>query len=432
MTQIAISNARGFLGEMLARVALNRGHEVFGLVFGSAQSGYNLKGVRYVSLDESQGQGAGDLATQTLKDVEILIHAGGPYTLDVSLLEADPALCSQLFKAKGMPFKSGNKDATAAQFSLNLQCFYSHITGVVLGLALQLPNLKHLVGLSSLSVGAKYSPMAKMNLQNKLKQRSSIKRKAVNLLEAPLGGESHPGSLAAERSPMTHPLGLAALAFERSFDGSQGWKSPSLRKTIVRLGTLIGDSTTGVYPNLNGLYSVVPFCHQLARGGSFLNRFPFLPLPFHERSRLCLLPVDLAAEALLDLAFVSFAETNRTPSISPSLSQDNHQTHYRHLADPERDLSVRRFFAANLRHSGLEIPPLAIGETPLLEPLYQKLGLNTEFLKLMSFDVPCSTEAFKTDVPGFKLKPIVEYYPTLINYAQKHLLHKKPQPGIVL
>jgi nucleoside-diphosphate-sugar epimerase len=407
MTPIAIAHARGFLGEQLCKLALSQGHRVYGLVFGSVENPFNLTGVRYISLDDGPHKCPEDLATSDLKEVEILIHAGGPYTLDISLLDTKPGGPCAL------------QESVPVDFPLQLECFYSHITEVILGLALQLPNLKHLIGLSSLAVGAKFSAqsMSKLGLKNKAKA-TTPKNDPTILLEAPIRSDHYPDFKSLEYKPMTHPLGLAALAFERSFEGSHGWKSASVQKTIVRLGTLIGDSTTGSYPNLKGLYSVVPFCHQLARGGSFINKLPFLPLPFHERSRLCLLPVDLAAKALLNLAF-------RAPSSSS-------KTEYRHLSDPDRDVSVRRFFAINMRHSGLDIPPLAVGATPLFEPIFQKLGLDTNLLKLMSFDVTCSAAQFKADVPRFALKPILEYYPTLLAYAQKHLLHKKPLGGATL
>ncbi len=410
MTTIAISHARGFLGEQLCKLALSQGHCVYGLVFGSEASPFNIEGVRYVSIEGAQSKCPLDLARTELKDVEILIHAGGPYTLDLSLLDTQPV------------GPRGRQEEVAVDSPLELECFYSHITEVILGLALQLPNLKHLIGLSSLSVGTKFGTrfLSKQGLKNKAKANSS-KKNPIVLLEAPIRTDHYPDFKALEHKPMTHPLGLAALAFERSLEGSHGWKSPTIKKTIVRLGTLIGDSITGAYPNLNGLYSVVPFCHQLARGESFINKLPFLPLPFHERSRLCLLPVDLAARALLDLAIVA-----------PPVPSSSGKTEYRHLADPDRDVSVRRFFAINMRHSGLEIPPLAVGATPLFEPIFQKLGLDTNLFKLMSFDVTCSATQFKAEVPHFTLKPMLEYYPTLLAYAQKHLLHKKPLGESVL
>jgi nucleoside-diphosphate-sugar epimerase len=222
---------------------------------------------------------------------------------------------------------------------------------------------------------------------------------------------------------MTHPLGLSALAFERIVDGSKGWKSPSIRKLIVRLGTLIGHSKTGNYPNLNGIYSLAVFGHGLARGNGLLNSLPFLPMPFQERARLCLIPVDLAAQAMLDLAEKHYLDT-------PPLGQSaNQTTSYRHITDPERDVSARRLFTAALRYSGLNAPPLAIGYNQYFEKLYQRMGLDTALIKLTPFNTPSSAQAFKADVPQFCLQPMLEYFPIMIGYAQKHLVYKSPIRG---
>lgn len=413
---IAITNARGFLGEMLCKQAFKKGHRVIGLVFGESQSGRNLPEISYYSILEKETQEPSPGLLDKLNEVDVLIDAGGPHTLDVHLLECDPDRQSYQFDPHLL--------YDHPEYSTALQAFYSNISTQTTNLALSLPRLKHYIGLSSLSLGHKLDP-----LEDHL--AAHHEEVPITLYEKPMVHEVSPSKLVSGRkSPsklasFSHPLGLSALRFERLVEGSFGWQHSKILKTIVRIGTLIGHSQTGNYPNLNGIYSLVPFCHQLARGSSLLNRLPFLPLPFSERDRLSLIPVDIAAEAILGFSQLDYEERQ-------NVYRRPNEVVYRHVTQPERDISVRRLFSATLRQLGLQIPPLAIGQTQFMSPIYSSLGLQMKLLELNSIKISANADMFLNEFPNFSMKPMIEYFPKMLEYAQKHLLHKMPARGASL
>lgn len=411
---LAIAHARGFLGEMLCKKALEKGYHVIGLVFGDTLSSQNIPGVSYLSLMGDKSLEPKSALMSDLSNVDVLIDAGGPHTLDISLID-------QGIHPQGL-FDNPKLRNQHPEFSTALQSFYTHTTAQILGMALRLPHLKHFIGVGSLSLGHRLDPLA--NHLDALHEEAP-----VTLYEKSVVNETSSIFLASKSKgknnknhPLTHPLGLSALRFERLVEGSSGWQQPTVLKTIARLGTLIGHSETGLYPNLHGLYSLVPFCHQLARASLVLNKFPFLPLPFSERSRLSLIPVDVASDALLGLCTPAYEEAQRH-------KRRPGQVAYRHLTLPERDISVRRLFSATLRQLGLQTPPLALGEHPWIAPLYRALGLETQLLELISLRVPANADQFLGEFPHFSMKPLIEYFPKMLEYAQKHLLHKQSLRG---
>ena len=429
---LAITHARGFLGKMLCQQALEQGFTVIGLVFGEEDNAYNIPGVRYVSLgsppdpvaggmgdDKTQKYGGANLHDRapddTLADITTLIDAGGPYSLDTELLGHDIPL-----QGSRSP-EPLEKAILSDDFTQALEAFYSSTTTQILNLALTLPRLEHYIGLSSLSLGHKFDPLDQTGPKGSSEETVALVEKPI-LHETAALIRNPAARLRLKKTPMSHPLGLSALQFERLVEGSFGWKRPDVLRTVVRLGTLIGHSETGEYPNLHGLYSLIPFCHQLARGSLVLNRLPLLPLPFSERWRLSLIPVDIASKALLGFCSTDYERKQRQKRPLKSVA-------YRHLAEPERDVSVRRVFSATFRYLGLELPPFAIGSHFFVDHLYRSLGLETKMLELLALQIPAHADQFHREFPGFTMKPMIEYFPIMIDYAQKHLLHKRPLRG---
>jgi nucleoside-diphosphate-sugar epimerase len=411
---IAIAHARGLLGEMLCKLALEKGYRVFGIVFGETLSSRNLKDVTYLSIMRENELDLKASLMNDLSEIEVLIDAGGPYTLDISLIESD-GHPESIFHNPKLIYKH-------PEFSTSLQSFYTLTTSQILGLALRLPHLKHFIGVGSLSLGHKLDPLESLlsSLHEEtpvtLYEKALVNDTPMAFLNSNSRGKNN------KTPPLSHPLGLSALRFERLVERSTGWQQPTVLRTIVRIGTLIGHSKTGFYPNLHGLYSLVPFGHQLARASLVLNKFPFLPLPFSERSRLSLIPVDVAAEAILGLSTSNYEDAQlqkRQPG----------QVAYRHITLPERDISVRRLFSATLRQLGLQTPPLALGDHPWITPVYSALGLETQLLELISLRVPANADQFLAEFPQFSMKPMIEYFPKMLEYAQKHLLHKQSIRG---
>lgn len=178
--------------------------------------------------------------------------------------------------------------------------------------------------------------------------------KVANLLEIPVFINT--SSIAAainSTMPMARPYDLV---FSRRFPDAyaeskalgekviQNWNGSFKLKVNLRLGILVGDTMKGEIQRVDGPYNA-PFAFQRLKG--LIEKFPgLLPLPGKEGKKFPLVPVDIAAKAIL-----RFCEW----------SQHTEEEGYKSFhVTPKEGLDVGTFYSLALkqlfiRHKGISL-----------------------------------------------------------------------------
>jgi nucleoside-diphosphate-sugar epimerase len=249
---------------------------------------------------------------------------------------------------------------------------HSFRTTQLLAVALQIPSMKQFVQVSSTAIAGDYAGMFTESMQD-------------------------------EGQNFASGIGEAFLAGEQCVAGTKA----SFSRAICRFGMLVGDSVSGYYPRLSGVYRVLETAHHLSRWRFLLSRLGILFLPFAERARCHLVPVDLAADAALHVA---------------TRSQYDRSLKTYHVIGANRGVSMRRLLDACLKDAGLDIELVAIEQLRFSKALFNRIGLDTSLIEGLTTQATWTNEGFATLMPHFSIPALSELSPVLLNYAHAHLL----------
>lgn len=245
-------------------------------------------------------------------------------------------------------------------------------TTQLLGLALRLPTVKQFVQVSSVAISGDHTGLFSENMRDV--------------------GQHFKGS-----------IGAAYLAAEHCVAGSDA----PFARTIARFGILVGDSKSGYYPRLSGVYKILSAAIQLRRYSFLLERLGMIVLPFSEQGRCHLLPVDLAAMATLRIAI----QAPRDPGLKTY-----------HVLGGTRGISVRRLLDICLKDAGLDLDLLSTGDSRLSSGIFKKFGFHPSLVETLTTRAFWTHESFSDLMPEFSVPALSELSPVLLRYAHAHLL----------
>ncbi|NUM59672.1 MAG: SDR family oxidoreductase [Bdellovibrionaceae bacterium] len=119
----------------------------------------------------------------------------------------------------------------------------------------------------------------------------------------------------------------------------QNWPNKNLKKINLRLGVLVGNSNNGEIQRVDGPYKAVQGFLKLR---NYIENWPgiFL-LPGNEQVKLPFVPVDVAAEAIVNIL---------NHSLSESESHDKLQNYYSYHITPKKGVGLRDFYSSVMRH----------------------------------------------------------------------------------
>ncbi len=189
-------------------------------------------------------------------------------------------------------------------------------------------------------------------------------------------------------------------------------------RLIHRLGIVVGDSRTGEIPKIDGPYYLFRALCRNPRVGDWLNRLKVIPLPFYEKAKVYLVPVDAASDAILRLD----AQSGELPAAAnPSVF---------HIMGEPGGIPVRTVLYRLLRANGIDGKILCLPRrVPAVSALSAKLGVPEETLFYMYSPCQYSTHRVHEVLPDFHFPKFEEYSEILFHYArQKFALEQGVSP----
>ncbi len=180
-------------------------------------------------------------------------------------------------------------------------------------------------------------------------------------------------------------------------------------RSVIRLGILVGSSIDGSIPKLDGPYYIMKLLHSLRGYAALIKRGKFVPVPFDEKSKLFMVPVDYAAVAIDRII---------------SLFSQKSGLHVFHVTGELGGVSVRRVLAAMLEHYGLDVDILPVSSTMVPSILMEAIGIPGVLKNYMTKTCTFDDSNFASKVQDFSYPRFQDYSHLLFTYADQYLFSK--------
>ncbi len=340
-----VTGGTGFLGGQLLKELSERGDQVFALARASSLARMK-SGLR-------------------LKNVEWL--AGDILNPDVVLDASDRSRV--LAETTGVVHMAALYDLQASRKDLYL----SNVVGThnVLHLAEDIPTLKEFHYTSTIAVAGNYSGLL-----------------GEEMFDV---GQSFPDGYAATK--------FAAESAVRDWGAN-------VARVVHRLGILVGHSETGEIPKIDGPYYLLRLLKRLSIAKSVLNAAKILPLPFNERTRVYMVPVDVTAKAMTELI-----ASGHEPGL-----------HTYHLTGDPHGAPIRAVIREMLEACGFDVHVLAVPSVRLLGKAVRSLDIPEETLFYMNSGARYDNQRFSKKLPQFQFPLFESYGEKILRYAVESLL----------
>jgi len=184
-------------------------------------------------------------------------------------------------------------------------------------------------------------------------------------------------------------------------------------RSCMRLGILVGDSQDGSISKIDGPYYIQRLLKRFAPTARRLEMLRFLPVPFAETSKLMVVPVDITADALVQLLPVA-AEFRELRTY--------------HLMGPASQVSIRRFLVALCDHYGITLEPLPIPAWMVPRRLATSLLIPPNVLPYLQLPWTFASANMAADLPHFVVPKFADYAQVLFAAADSlHFAAKEPK-----
>jgi len=339
-----VTGGTGFLGRELLQELSARGEKVFAL---------------------ARGNSIAKLQAGPLSNVEWV--AGDILNPDVILDSAERGRV--LAETTGIVHLAALYDLQATRKDLYL----SNVVGThnVLHLAEAMPNLKEFHYSSTIAVAGNYNGL--------------------------LGEEMFDVG-------QSFPDGYAATKFAAE-SAVRDWPA-NVARVVHRLGILVGHSETGEIPKIDGPYYLLRLLKRLSIARTVLNAAKVLPLPFNERTRLYMVPVDVTVKAMCQLM----------------LAGHESGLHTYHLTGDPHGAPIRTVLREMLEACGYEVHVLAVPSVRWLGKAVRGLDIPEETLFYMNSGARYDNQRFARKLPEFHFPFFETYGPRIMRYAVDSLL----------
>ena len=188
----------------------------------------------------------------------------------------------------------------------------------------------------------------------------------------------------------------------------RGWLGPAA-KYIHRLGVVVGHSKTGAFAKVDGPYYMIRGLKRLLNLLPWLRLSPIYPIPYCEKARIFLVPVDIAVKALLQVVN------------SPLESMSGFVKTYHIMGElggiPIRFLLERVFREFDCGHMFAPFP-----SGPLTEVSLKALGIPKQTEAYMRSKCRFTTNKICKDYPKVVFPKFEDYGPTMLEYARQNLI----------
>ena len=191
-------------------------------------------------------------------------------------------------------------------------------------------------------------------------------------------------------------------------EGLVGAWNTSIRRYVYRLGILVGDTTTGFIPKIDGPYylmQALALHRTLVHAMGVTGR---LPLPINPQTELFFLPVDFAASSLAQMVD------------QPKPIQESYRTY--HLVGNPVGVSI--FIDDLLERFGFGTHVVSLPAKLIPDSLIGRLGIPPETVFYMNSLFRFDDRQLRADFPDIKAPAFRDYAETIFRYAKEKLLTK--------
>jgi thioester reductase-like protein len=162
------------------------------------------------------------------------------------------------------------------------------------------------------------------------------------------------------------------------------WRRTDVKRYVYRLGVVVGNSTTGEMPKIDGPYYLFDSINKHHKIWKLMARAGKIPLPFSQNASIPLIQVNIAAQQLSTLV------TN------PCLLVDSQFKTY-HVVGTQ--VPIRKIFERTLIESGLNIIPIAAPRFLFPRGLLSALSIPKELVDYMYAECVYDTTNLNNDFP---------------------------------
>lgn len=247
-------------------------------------------------------------------------------------------------------------------------------TGNVLHLARLLPKMPHFAYISTIAIAGN----AKINFDE-------------DLFDV---GQTFPDHYAATKFAAEHMV--------RSAGDIQS-------SSIYRLGIVVGSSVDGAMMKVDGPYVLQKVIRSLRPFAKQIAKMKFLPLPYHEASRLYIIPVNIASQLIV--ALIGKVEDRTGLSTF-------------HVTGGGRGVSVRRAIQTILAHYNINANPLPIPRTVIKPFMYKAIGVPATMGEYLQSSWTFSSKNLEKELVGFRYPSYAHFSKKLMEYADDHFFAK--------
>ena len=188
------------------------------------------------------------------------------------------------------------------------------------------------------------------------------------------------------------PNSYASTKFAAEAD-IRNWKT-DVQRIVLRLGIVVGRSSDGWMPKVDGPYYLLKALQSSPMVTLLARNLGYIALPFDEKARPSLVPVDEVAEA--------FALCAREQKVGGSLC-------VYHIMGPNGGIPIRTVLKSILKAAGLVVHLWPLPKAMVPSWLVQALGLPDSAMFYFYSRTRYSVREFQKDYPDFISRKFEEY-----------------------
>lgn len=181
-------------------------------------------------------------------------------------------------------------------------------------------------------------------------------------------------------------------------------------RSIYRLGIVVGSSIDGGMTKIDGPYTLQKVIRSLIPFRGIISKLKFMPLPYHEGSRLYLISVNIASHLIATLVLKVSDRVGITTF---------------HVTGGGRGVSVRRIVQTMFAHYEIAAEPVPLPKAVLMPWVVKALGVPQNAGEYLHTRWSFSSKALEKELPTFRYPSFAHFAKRNMAYADTHLFSER-------
>ncbi len=181
-------------------------------------------------------------------------------------------------------------------------------------------------------------------------------------------------------------------------------------RSIYRLGIVVGSSVDGFINKIDGPYVMQRLIASLRSLSPAISRLKLIPLPYHEHSRLYIIPVNIASDLICTL--------------SEKVSSRNELSTF-HVTGGGRGVSVRRAIKAILLHYKIDADPFPLPKIMVRQWLLKLCNSPRYGAEYIYHQWTFSSKNLENELPGYRYPSYEHFSKSIMVYADENYILKE-------